>query len=318
MENCIIGAKNLIEAQVKENHIGNIGRAFYEFQKVYSWTNENINAYLSLADFKDKTNALSVMASGDHLFNLVVNGIQNIDAFDTNRLTEYYALGFKRAMILKYDYQTFIEKMSLISNANATIEEISDLILGLLPFMENKYAAYWKTIVDFNFCIQKRYGTNLNLFSLISFVNNCDDISFYNNYLVDEAHYEELRQNLGRTNISFKCVNAVDLANVYSGLQYDFILLSNILDYFAPLWNMNWDYAHLKKYEEELEKIIAFGGTIFLNYIFNYGVIGGYLRRSIIRNSKVKINDLTDEEVHKLSFWSDTNVFDGMVLKRVP
>ena len=177
MEKCIEGAKWLIDYQVSHNQICNIGKPFTEFQKVYSWTNENISAYLELANFKNKNNALAVMASGDHAFNLATNGIRDIDTFDTNRLTEYYALGFKRAMILKYDYYTFIIKSRLINDDNVSIEEISNLILELLPYMENRHANYWKSIVDFNFKVQREVGTNLNLFKILTLHNNVADMN---------------------------------------------------------------------------------------------------------------------------------------------
>ena len=89
------------------------------------------------------------------------------------------------------------------------------------------------------------------------------------------------------------------------------------LDYFAPFWNMTWDYSHLKKYEEELAKITAHGGTIFLNYIFNYGIGEGFLKSTLIGCSKVTTSDITDEEVHKLPPRHGVNVFDGVILKRV-
>ena len=63
------------------------------YSKVYLWTNENIDAYLNIVDISSKENALSVLASGDQTFNLITKGIMNIDTFDTNKLTEYFALG---------------------------------------------------------------------------------------------------------------------------------------------------------------------------------------------------------------------------------
>ena len=223
MDNSVAGTKWLIRSQVNQGQICNIGSSFSEYQKVYPWTNEYIKAYLELANFSNKERALSVMASGDQTFNLIVNGFNEIDTFDTNRLTEFYALGFKRAMILKYDYYTFIEKMIMVNDDNTSIEEINELIINLLPFMEKKHAMFWKQIIDYNYRLQREKGTNLNLFSLITLDNslknmdNLINVIGFNNYLYDEASYEALRSRLGNTTITFKCVNATDLAKKYKG-----------------------------------------------------------------------------------------------------
>jgi len=150
MEKCIEGAKRLIEHQIKNKQICNVGESFAEYQKVYAWTNEYIKGYLDLVSFTNKDSALAVMASGDHAFNLIEKGISNVDTFDTNRLTEFYALGLKRAMILKYDYKTFLEVTQRLYSDDITIAEISEIVFGLLPFMDRKHAIYWRNIIDFN------------------------------------------------------------------------------------------------------------------------------------------------------------------------
>ena len=94
--------KELIENYIKYHN------AFSN--RVYSYTNENIKSYLNNFDFNDKNSALSVLSSGDYVFNLIHNGITSIDAFDSNYLTEFYSLGIKKAMILKYDYKDFLHK----------------------------------------------------------------------------------------------------------------------------------------------------------------------------------------------------------------
>ena len=74
------------------------------FNPVYQWTNESVFNALDYAVAYNRTNALAVLASGDQVFSMLNFGINNIDTFDINCLTEYYALGFKRAMILSYFY----------------------------------------------------------------------------------------------------------------------------------------------------------------------------------------------------------------------
>ena len=317
MKKCIDGAKLLIENQVKNNEVCIIGVPFSEFQKTYSWTNEFIPGYLDLVSFDNKSNALSVLASGDHIFNLIVKGITNIDTFDTNRLTEYYALGFKRAMILKYDYDDFILITRYIDSEYASIDGISTLILELLPYMEEKHAIYWKEIVDYNYKIQKEFDTNLNLFKIMTLHNNFSDMIIYNNYLIGENEYNLLRERLIKSNISFKCCNAHNLKDEFVG-KYDFILLSNILDYFFKIFKFDWGDEQLQEYEKGLMDITKSDGVIFLKYIFRYGFNGKVMKKhSLIENSSITIKELINEEVYGLRNIPNTKKFDGMILKRV-
>ena len=126
-----------------------------------------------------------------------------------------------------------------------------------------------------------------------------------------------LRKRLGQTNITFKYANACYLANEFDG-QYDFILLSNILDYFSKVWKIEWGYEQLQAYERELESIMSSGGIIFLKYIYNYGVINRIIRKhAIIGDSSITIQDLVNEEVCRLAAYPNKTTFDGMILKRV-
>ena len=102
VHNAIEGAKNIFE-----NNPSNFVK-HETFCPVYAWTNESVYNALDFADAYGRQRALSVLASGDQVFSMLDYKIDDIDTFDINALTEYYALGLKRAMILKYDYFYFI------------------------------------------------------------------------------------------------------------------------------------------------------------------------------------------------------------------
>jgi len=137
---------------------------------------------------------------------------------------------------------------------------------------------------------------------------------FFNNYLKDEESYEFLRSQLGLANISFTYSNAIDLPRVFSK-SYDFILLSNILDYFYKSLGCNWDYEELQKYEQQLEPLLNDDGVIFLHYAMACLKDSKIFRNKIINSSKVNIGDLVNEEFITLPpFCGTTN---GMILKRV-
>ncbi|MBE6156734.1 MAG: hypothetical protein E7161_03200 [Firmicutes bacterium] len=313
MEHYIKGARHLMATQMNCNAIRNCEKLFTEFSKAYYWTNENIRAYLELIDFEGKTNALTVAASGDQAFNLITNGIINIDTFDTNALSEFIAFGFKRAMILKYSYNDFINVMILLRSDNLSQEHINSIISDLLPYMESRHQVFWRTVLNYNKQAQNYYCTNLNLIRMLTLDNKF--IPQYNDYLLDELHYETLRKRLGNANITFKCVNAKDLGREFTS-QYDLILLSNILDYMFNDWGRHWDYHKLAEYERELGIILKPDGVIFLNYIFTY-VVGQNDPNMLFPLSSVTKENLTDEEIHKIPKLDNSNEVDGMILKRI-
>jgi len=315
MEKHIEGAKQLIEQQVTHNKISSFGARFAEHQKVYSWTNENIAAYLDTENFENKNSALTVLASGDHTFNLLFNGVNNIDTFDSNALTEFYALGFKRAMILKYDYHTFLDLMGKLLHENTSIIEINDIIASLFPYMEKEHKIFWVSIIEYNYKLQKEHNTNLNLFLMLTLANNNIESIFHNNYLFNEENYNKLKSKLTQANITFKCANAVNLASDFSG-EYDFILLSNILDYFNHVWGYQWKYEDLKSYLNNLESICNNDSIIFIKYIYYYGTKMNK-KRYIFTSFGVTASDLTDEEIILFPSLPGSSISDGMVLKRV-
>lgn len=316
MENSIRGAKGLIDKQILDRRIENFGTPFSEYQKVYFSTNENINGYLNLVDFNNKDSALSVMSSGDHIFNLITNNILNIDTFDTNKLTEYYVLGLKRALVLKCNYKEYLKSISILMDSNSDNDRINELIYDLLPFMDRKYRIYWCEILDYNYKEQKLDNTNLNLIKML-FINTID-VSHINNYLMNEDNYNKLKENIIKTNISFKCVDAVNLSSEFDK-KYDFILLSNILDYFYKFYGMNWRIDKLEKYVDGLHNLTREDATVFVNYIYNY--YSKYRERvhNLIALSHINKSHLDNYIVEKLPIYELDklkNIGAGMILSK--
>lgn len=305
----------IIKKQVRRGDTLFHGKLFTKYQRGYLWTNEDIPSYLAYMDFEGKDRALSVASSGDHTFNLIEKGILNVDTFDTNALTEYLAFGLKKAMILKFDYRTFCA-ISHFFLKDVGIDTLTDTIKAVIPYMDKRYQIYWNAILDYNYKIQREYGTNLNLIQMLTL----SDVSAkqFNSFIQSEESYNRLKRNLERANITFRCTNALELGSVFRKNKYDTILLSNIPDYFNEEWGYGWEYKKLREYEKSLEKIVKEGGVIFLEYIFrNFFKDGKILDDStLIDESRVGLKDIEDEEVYALSCgYSDFK--DGIILKRV-
>ncbi len=296
MNQIINESKSFIQEQIntKQNPLL---LSYNKISKVYAFTNENIYGYMSKLDFANKGNALSVMASGDHPFNLALYGINNIDTFDINALTEYYALGIKRSAILAFDYLNYIAFMNKLLDKFLSLNELNDLINQITPYMETKHRIYWKSLIDYYHILQKESNISTNLFHLFLLDPNKIDGYMVNTYLKSEKNYNKLRNIIGKTNINFEQCDFNNITNTFNN-QYDFIILSNILDYLYINLGSGWKYDKLKHLEDSLTPLLKENGIIALDYIYNYfNALECEYKKNIINFSDITHNDLTTEKI---------------------
>lgn len=313
MENIINGTKELLDKQYESGKAFCSGKPFSTYQKVYFATNENIKDYIGKSNLEGKSNALSVMASGDHSFNLIEKGILNIDTFDSNALTEFYVLGVKSAMIMRYSYKEYLITLNKLLDTNISLEELTSILNDLLPFMDIKYRDYWRIIIDYNYIKQKNNKEKINLFSLL-FINIIkeDKLIARNNYLNDEETYNRFKTNLMKANITFKNLDALNLAKEYNG-KYDVILLSNIFEYLQKYFGLMYDYKNIKTYINELFSIINENGKLFLAYIFDYAT-KTYTREKLFFISDVTLDDFDNYEMLKVESCRKEKIQDGVLI----
>ena len=294
MDESTLYAKEMIKNQVNQKKIMNIFEPFSKYSKGYLWTNENIKEYINKKYISEYNSALSVTGSGDHLFNLILNNVLNIDTFDTNTLTEYNVLGLKKALIEKFKYNDFLTICELIANNMLTLEETTYLIKDLLPLMDKKYRKYWQNISEYNYQLQKNNDEYLDLFAML-FININEKNNFIrrNSYLMGKDNYDKFKENMMRANINFYCTNAINILDTFPNQKYDVILLSNILDYIT----INWNYEQLRKFEDELLFITNNNGKIFLAYLLNYY---NKNNKNIFRRADIKKEELINEIIIEL------------------
>ena len=110
-------AKKLIES----NRFGSKG--FSDHTPVYEYTTEDIGN--SIGHYTSKDRILTVLSSGDHVFNYLLRGAEDIEAFDLNVITKYY-YKLKRAIIEKLSYDDFLKEVSnLVPYGLAHLEELN-------------------------------------------------------------------------------------------------------------------------------------------------------------------------------------------------
>ena len=189
-------------------------------------------------------------------------------------------------------------------------EELYELIRGLYPFMEERHRYFWQELVEYDWNLRKNGEGYKNL--LLSLTHASRSVCYLAEdvpYLMSEDYYEEARKKLLSANITFKPSNASQLDQTFKG-PYDFIYLSNVLDFLQDGFGQNWDYSRLVEYEEKLKKIARRDTTIVLKYAFNY-----YLTQRLFKNSHPDIEQsFQGEEVY--SFPTPRSCDDAIVLLR--
>lgn len=287
LEESILETKKIISSL---DHGYGYQNTFSKYSKIYASTNENIDGYLSKLNMEDKNSVLTVMSSGDHPFNVACYGVKDIDTFDINMLTKYFVLGLKRSAILTFNYKQYIRYMNKLFYTK-NIDEMSELIKLIMPSMDSEYRIYWKEIIDYNYQLQKKYKTHLNLFQLLSLDK---EFTTDNLYLLNEDNYNSLRNLLIKINITFTCCDCHELPNMFKK-KYNLIILSNVLDYFFKnkKYRFGWKYKKLAEFEKSINPLLTNNGEIVLNYVFDYHKG----QNEIIQYSTISERDLRGEEI---------------------
>ncbi|MBQ8535348.1 MAG: DUF3419 family protein [Bacilli bacterium] len=106
---------------IASNRFGSKG--FSDYTPVYEYTTEDIGN--SIGHYTSKDRVLTVLSSGDHVFNYILRGAEDIEAFDLNVITNYY-YKLKRAIIEKLPFEEFLkESGNLVPYGLAHLEELN-------------------------------------------------------------------------------------------------------------------------------------------------------------------------------------------------
>ena len=234
---------------------------------VYAFTNENINDYLNKLK-KDKIDkVLTVLASGDHLYNLALIKPPLVDLVDINPLTEYYALGFKKALFKMCDYGEYIEAIYyLFKSDNYDIDIEKKFWEKLFNLIEEKYQPFFRDIITFYFKMQKIYKRKIRLMQILTkdYYYNEEALRLYNGYMMSEENYEKLKEFLDIVKVSFNKQN-IFLEDKKD--YYDLIMASNVLDYVIKReFNMDSLYSLYRSLRNSLKG----DGIIMAHYIYSF------------------------------------------------
>lgn len=234
-----------------------------KYQSIYMFATENIHEVINSIDVKDKS-ILTVSSSGDHIFNMLLNGAKSIEAYDINYFTKYYFY-LKESAIRTLNYNEFIDfffgrKYSL--KKDVFNEQKFKLVIENIKDKESKL--FWDILLSG--CGGKRlYKSNLffrNHYSKNTYIE-CND------YLRKEENYKALQQLLNNYNYTFYLVNIFnDISNI-PNKEYDIIYLSNILDRIIGKDKLET----IKKIKDIIIKVKEYlspNGVLGICYLYNY------------------------------------------------
>ena len=225
----------------------------YDFyDRIYSFTTENINGYINHFDLKDKS-LLTVGSSSDQVFNAFYNGCRDITLLDKNPYTkEYFYL--KKAAIKQLEYKDFFNFLSFGGNFSLNYKAFHPKILKkILPHIEEEKAReFWKNITYFSTTSEIRN----KLFTLDN--KKVITLKKVNNYLKEEESYNKIKKEIKNFSPKFICTN---LYNYQLKRNYDNIFLSNIASFY--------DLLDTKQVFHNWKEHLNEGGKFLVTYLYD-------------------------------------------------
>ena len=220
-----------------------------EFSRIYRFTNEYLDRYLSY--LQNRTNMLSVIGSGDQIFNAILSGTKEVDAFDINEFAKYYFYLKKAAIevLTREEFiEMFVESMRYESRLNF------ETYFGKIFYhLDPNTGRFWKDLFKVH---DKNWQKLYNSF-LFNRASKSQAVSV-NKYLSKE-YYKRLQGLVKDVNINIRTGDILSLADTYNK-EYNLIYLSNI-----------WFYADAHSYSKMLEKLKLSRNGVLLAYSFYIG-----------------------------------------------
>lgn len=203
----LLAAKRMLD---NYSHVPN----FSKYSNGYLFTSEYISRYLPLFT-PGKEKVLTVLSSGDHVFDLLTHGIKKIDTFDIN-VFNYFTFWLKYALILNIDFSSF-KSLTRVIAKDSSLPVLEEFLNRSKEDMPEEVYNFFINLIRYQYSLNQHNGlsrlfipTNPSMFPSSTYLKNRDE-------------YLKLRKALVDLKISF---NFKDVRRVPSGLDtsYDIIL----------------------------------------------------------------------------------------------
>lgn len=233
------------------------------FTKMYLMSTENLAGYLKYYNFKDKC-VLTTGSSSDQILNLINYGCLNIDHFDINPFVKYY-YDLKKNAILTLGLKKYLQFFNLETPLDKSEILNERTYYKLSKLLDNDSKLFWDSLYnDFTpieICERLFFD---------EFMSN-ENAKLNNKYLLDN-NFKDLSKKIEKANVNFMNINITDLKKTKK--KYDYVMLSNILDYVFKLNSMFNTIEIIEVLEEykkfliTLTSLLNDDGIMFFHYFW--------------------------------------------------
>lgn len=308
----------------------NFNHKFKDFERIYPFSNENINECFSCFSLENKK-CLTVLSSGDQVLDLCLRGSNDITSFDINPLTKYYFELKKAALLSNITLDEYLRFFCFKDynpcNTNNFLVFDQDLFNKIVPFLSNDAYLFWNSLFK-EFKILEIRGVK-SIFEYWDEPNK--DILKETIFYLSGNNYYKLKEKI--KDLKFSFINC-DIRNLQGNLnmEYDFIYLSNIIQYIESMYRNILNKKRLdslndkeiikllkqyKKLIEELSINLKEDGLIIVGYLYT---LLKDSKDSVIYNQKLRDKVFCDSnysyEYFKsmVSYESDCKLEDGVLV----
>lgn len=237
---------------------------FEKYSKIYPFTNEDLFEAFNDFDFNNKR-CLTVLGSSDQALDMCLSGANEITTFDINKLTKYY-LYLKKAALLsnltKEEYLDFFYPYGSSYDSYQDSDYYDAIFSKIATNLSSDNLTFWTSLFD----SYPSTVINKNLF--YNDANSKKKLQFNIKYLYGNNYYK-LKEKIKDIKLSFINTDITELPERISE-KYDFIYLSNIMEYSEHIYNMS-KFNSIKEYKNLILKLIDnlnINGTIIISYFF--------------------------------------------------
>lgn len=308
----------------------NLNYKFKNFERIYPFSNENINDCFSHFDLDNKK-CLTVLGSSDQVLDLCLKGSNIITSFDINPLTIYYFELKKAALLSNITLEEYLKFFCFKDYSPCNTNNFSvfnqDTFNKLIPFLSSDAYLFWSSLFkEFKILEIRRVKSIFEYWD----EPNKDILKETIGYLKDNNFYV-LKERI--KDLKFNFINC-DIRNLQGNLnmEYDFIYLSNIIQYIEVMFKDKINKKRLdslndkeiikllkqyKKLIEELSINLNDDGLIIVGYLYT---LLKDSKDSIIYNKSLRDKVFCDSnysyEYFKsmVSYESDCKLEDGVLV----
>lgn len=238
---------------------------FSTYSPIYVAPTSNVKDLVKLYNGVKK--ALVVGSQGALIYELLLNGVTEIDCFDKNIL-QYFYYELLKTSIMYDDFKDFEMSFTAIKQGqyqNYSLMLDSNMFFDLIPEMEEPARSYWSNLFK-STNINQLLDTNL---FRMSYMVDAPYLRKYSSIYDMDSFYRVQELLVSKDiKINYHICDITDIHKEFASNTYDLIMFDNILQYYKSIPALdNITLVH-KYVREKLDSMLNKNGQIQLGYGF--------------------------------------------------